>query len=212
MRRRRDLVAPQLRRIERRRVEQERLRKAGILEHLAAHDCQRKMKPGRLLSLIGCSVVLLAVCTPQQSSAKLASRAAADARPALAALHYRVEVLRTPWALQRVSRDGAVIWIWTIENGCDPILPNRFLHAEVREVAGGLRVIAFNVAYFPVKTRYACRLPLFRHRHRVELPHPLGGDKILGECVPRDPREACALLHAVADTRKGEPGQDPWLG
>jgi hypothetical protein len=52
---------------------------------------------------------------------------------------------------------------------------------------------------------------LLRNRHRVELPRPLGGDKILGECVPRDPREACASLHAAVRTREGKPEQDPWL-
>jgi hypothetical protein len=30
--------------------------------------------------------------------------------------------------------------------------------------------------------------------------------------VPGDPREMCALLHAVAGLRKGEPERDPWLG
>jgi len=157
------------------------------------------------------ALALLAACTLQQAS-KLASRDTGATHSALAAEGYRVEVLRTPWALERVSNDGAAIWIWTSENGCNLTLPNRFLHAEVREVAGDLRVIAFNVAYIPVKTRNRCLAPLFRHRHRVELPRPLGGAKILGECVPRDPRETCALLQAMAHTREGGPERDPWLG
>jgi hypothetical protein len=121
-------------------------------------------------------------------------------------------VLRTPWALDHVSKDGTVVWIWTIDDGCDPSLPHGFLQAEVREVAGGLRVIAFKVAYVPLETEYGCRLPLLRNRHRVELPRPLSGDRILGECVLRDPRGACALLQAVAHTREGEQERDPWLG
>jgi hypothetical protein len=170
-----------------------------------------KVKASRLLPLMACGLPLLSACTLQQSS-KLASRGTADPHPALVPEGYRVKVLRTPWALDRVSKDGAVIWIWTVENGCNPALPNRFLHAEVREVASGLRVTAFNVAYIPVMTRNRCLAPLFRHRHRVELPRPLGGDKILGECVPRDPRGAWASLQAVAHTREGGPERDPWLG
>jgi hypothetical protein len=172
---------------------------------------ERKVKPSRLVLLIACALPLLAACTLQEAS-RLASGETADTDPAPARDGYRVEVVRTPWALERVSKDGAVIWIWTIDGGCDPTLPNRFHHAEVREVAGGLRVIAFNIVFIPVEARNRCLLPLYRRRHRVELPRPLGGDKIIGECVPSDPREACALLHAAAQTRKGGPERDPWLG
>ena len=119
---------------------------------------------------------------------------------------YRAELHRTPWALDGVSKDGTVIWIRTAESGC-----NRFHHVRVRQVPGGFRLVAFDVVYVPDK-RHGCLTYLFRPRHRVELPRPLGGDEILGECVPGDPREMCALLHAVVGLRKGEPERDPWLG
>jgi hypothetical protein len=118
-----------------------------------------------------------------------------------------VELHRTPWALDRVSKDGTVVWIRTAESGC-----NRFHHVRVRQIRTGFRLVALDVVYVPSKQKYGCRLYLPRDRQRVELPRPLGGDKILGECIPRDPRETCALLHAVVHTRKGARERDPWLG
>jgi hypothetical protein len=106
-----------------------------------------------------------------------------------------------------VSKHGTSIWIRTGESGC-----NRFHHVNVREVAGGLRVVAFDVVYIPVRKKYGCLMNLYRDARRVELPRPLGGDRIFGECVPGDPREMCALLHAVVHTREGGPERDPWLG
>jgi hypothetical protein len=131
----------------------------------------------------------------------------ADRQDYLAApLGYRAELRRTSWALDRVSKDGTVVWVRTAESGC-----NRFHHVRVRQVFGGFRLVAFDVVYIPTKKRYGCRLYLLRHRHHVELPRPLGGDKIPGECIPRDPRETCALLHALIRTREGAPERDPWL-
>jgi hypothetical protein len=168
---------------------------------------KEKMAPSRLLPFIACAFALLPACALQQAS-RLASPDEADAPPALEAREgYRAELHRTPWALERVSKDGTVIWIRTAESGC-----NGFHHVEVSEVAGGVRVAAFDVVYIPVKKKYGCLMYLLRNPHRVELPRPLGGDRILGECVPRDPRETCALLHAVVHTRKGAPERDPWLG
>ena len=165
------------------------------------------MRRTGLLSVIACGFVLLPACTLEQAST-FASGEEADAPPALEAPEgYRAELHRTPWALERISKDGTAIWILTAESGC-----NRFHHVNVREVAGGLRVVAFDVVYIPVRENYGCPLPLYRDVRRVELPRPLGGDTILGECVPRDPRETCALLHAVAHTREGAPERDPWLG
>ena len=120
---------------------------------------------------------------------------------------YRAQLHRTPWALDGISKDGSAVWIRTAVSGC-----NQFHHVRVRQVPGGFRLVAFDVVYTPTNKRYGCLLYLFRPRHRVELPRPLGGDEILGECVPRDPREMCALLHAVVGLRKGEPERDPWLG
>jgi hypothetical protein len=98
--------------------------------------------------------------------------------------------------LDGVSKDGTVIRIRTAESGC-----NRFHHVRVTEVARGLRVVAFDVVYIPVQKNYGCRMYLLRPRHRVELPRPLHHDRILGECVPGDERETCALLHDVVDGR-----------
>lgn len=165
------------------------------------------MELSRLLPFGACVLALLPACTLQQASG-IARHTQDDAPLALEAREaYRAELHRTPWALERVSKDGTVIWIRTAESGC-----SRFHHVETSAVAGGVRVAAFEVLYIPVRKRYGCRLYLLRPRHRVELPRPLGGDKIIGECVPRDPRETCALLHAVVHARKGAPERDPWVG
>jgi hypothetical protein len=164
-----------------------------------------KMRRTGVFSVIACGLVLLPACTLEQVS-RLGSDEKADAPPPLEAPEgYRAELRQTPWALERVSKNGTVVWIWTAESGC-----NRFHHVSVREAAGGLRVVAFDVVYIPVSKKYGCPLPLYRDLRRVELPRPLGGDRISGECVPGDPRETCASLHAVVHTREGEE-RDPWL-
>ena len=64
--------------------------------------------------------------------------------------------------------------------------------------------------------RFACQRPVTTAEElappRVSLPRTHGYDEILGECVPGDPQEMCASLHAVAGLRKGEPERDPWPG
>lgn len=168
---------------------------------------EERMRSGVLFTGIAFALVLLPACTVTQWSGVDNGRGA-DGQDALAAPEgYRAELHRTPWALDRVSKDGAVVWVRTAESGC-----NRFHHVSVRQVPGGFRLVAFDVVYIPTNKRYGCLLYLLRPRHRVELPRPLGSDKILGECIPRDPRETCALLHAVVRTRKGAPERDPWLG
>jgi hypothetical protein len=149
------------------------------------------MRRTGLISLIACGFVLPA-CTLEQVS-RLGSDEKADAPPPLEAPEgYRAELRQTPWALERVSKRVTIIWIRTAESGC-----NRFHHVNVREVEGGLRVVSFDVVYIPVGKKYGCRAYLSRDRHRVELPRPLGGDRILGECVPIDPKGTCALLHEL---------------
>jgi hypothetical protein len=164
------------------------------------------MRRTGLPSVIACGLVLLPACTLAQVRS-LAGDEKLGSPPVLGAPEgYRAELHRTPWALERVSKDGTIIWIRTAESGC-----NRFHHVNVREVAGGLRVVAFDVVYIPVRKKYGCLLPLHRDARRVELPRPLGADRIFGECVPGDPRETCASLHAVVHTREGAPERDPWL-
>jgi hypothetical protein len=167
---------------------------------------EEKMKPALMLTGIASALALVSACTPAERRGAEEEKGAAEARSLPAPEGYRAELHRTPWALDGVSRDGAAVWIRTAESGC-----NRYHHVRVEQVAGGFRLVAFDVVYVP-KRGYGCALYLLRPRHRVELPRPLGGDKIFGECVPRDPRETCALLHAAANTRKGEPERDPWLG
>jgi hypothetical protein len=164
------------------------------------------MRLAVLVTVIASALASLSACTLEQ----LARPGNGKVGEVGASLHapegYGAELHRAPWALDSVSKDGNVIWIRTAESGC-----NRFHHVRVRQVRGGFRVVAFDVVYVPIKKRYGCELYLLRDRHRVELPRPLGGDKILGECVPRDPRETCALLHAAVRTREGKPERDPWL-
>jgi len=168
---------------------------------------KKTMRSAVLFAGVAFALAPLAACTVAQRSG-LEKGKGAYAQDSLAAPKgYRVELHRTPWALDSVSKDGTIVWIRTAESGC-----NRFDHTLVRRVRGGFRIVALDVVYVPLKKRYGCRLYLLRNRHRVELPRPLGGNKILGECVSRDPREMCALLHAAVHTRKGEPEQDPWLG
>jgi hypothetical protein len=165
------------------------------------------MKSALLLTGVASVLSLLGACTPAQQWG-VEDEKGADAEGSLPAREgYRAQLHRTPWALDGISKDGSVVWIRTAVSGC-----NQFHHVRVRQVPGGLRLVAFDVVYTPIKKRYGCLLYLLRPRHRVELPRPLGGDEILGECVPRDPREMCALLHAVVGLRKGEPERDPWLG
>ena len=166
------------------------------------------MKATVLLTGIASALALLAACTPAQQWG-VEDEKGADAQGSLPAREgYRAQLHRTPWALDGISKDGSVVWIRTAVSGC-----NQFHHVRIRQVPGGLRLVAFDVVYTPINNkRYGCLLYLFRPRHRVELPRPLGGDEILGECVPRDLREMCALLHAVVGLRKGEPERDPWLG
>jgi hypothetical protein len=164
------------------------------------------MKITVLVTVIASALTLLPACSVAQWSGVVDGKA--DARDSRAAPEgYRAELHRTPWALDGVSKDGNVVWVRTAESGC-----NRFHHVRVRQVPGGFRLTAFDVVYIPTKKKYGCLMYLLRNRHRVELPRPLGGDKILGECVPLDPREMCALLHAIAGRQKGEPERDPWLG
>jgi hypothetical protein len=168
---------------------------------------EETMKSAVLFTGIAFGLALLPACTLAQRS-WVENGKGPDAQDSLAAPEgYRPELHRTPWALDRVSKDGTVVWIRTAESGC-----NRFHHVRVERVQGGFRLVAFDVVYVPTEKRYGCLLYLLRPRHRVELPRPRGGDKILGECVPRDPREMCALLHAVVGLRKGESERDPWLG
>lgn len=108
---------------------------------------------------------------------------------------YRAELQQTPWVLDGVSNDGTAVWITTVESGC-----NSLHHVRVTEVAGGFRLVAFDVVHIPTDEHHGCLVPLFRPRHRVELPRPLGSDTIFGECIPSDPGGMCAAL------------RDPWLG
>ena len=171
-----------------------------------AVSSEETMKSAVLFTGIAFGLALLPACTLAQRSWVVNGKGP-DAQDSLVAPEgYRPELHRTPWALDRVSKDGTVVWIRTAESGC-----NRFHHVRVNEVEGGFRLVAFDVVYVPTKKRHGCLLYLLRPRHRVELPRPLGGDKVLGECVPHDPREMCALLHAVVGLRKGEPERDPWL-
>jgi hypothetical protein len=150
------------------------------------------MRRTGFLSVIACGLVVLPARTVGQVWS-LAGDERIGSAPALEAPDgYRAELRRTPWALERVSKRITIIWIRTAESGC-----NRFHHVNVREVEGGLRVVAFDVDYIPVSKKYGCRAYLSRDRHRVELPRPLGSDSILGECVPSDPRGTCALLHEL---------------
>ena len=154
------------------------------------------MKFALLLTVVASGLALLAACTPAQQWG-VEEEKGADAQGSLPAREgYRTQLHRTPWALDRISKDGSVVWIRTAESGC-----NQFHHVRVNQAPDGFRLVAFDVVYTPIKKRYGCLLYLLRPRHRVELPRPLGGDEILGECVPRDPREMCALLHAVAGLR-----------
>lgn len=166
------------------------------------------MKSPLLLIVIASALVLVPACTLADRPWVDEDGKGADAKASLPAREgYRARLHRTPWALDGVSKDGSVVWIRTAESGC-----NQFHHVSVRQVPGGFRLVAFDVLYTPISQKYGCLLYLFRPRHRVELPRPLDGDRILGECVARDPRETCALLHAVVGLRKGEPEGDPWLG
>ena len=166
------------------------------------------MKSPVLLTVIASALALVPACTPADRSWVEEEGTGADAQGSLPAREgYRAQLHRTPWALDRISKDGSVVWIRTAVSGC-----NQFHHVRVRQVPGGFRLVAFDVVYTPTKKNYGCLLYLLRPRHRVELPRPLGSDRILGECVPGEPRETCALLHAVACLRKGEPERDPWLG
>jgi hypothetical protein len=164
------------------------------------------MKSVVVLTGVAFGLALLPACTLAERS-WVDSGKGPDAQDALIAPEgYRPELRRAPWALDRVSKDGTVVWIRTAESGC-----NRFHHVRVEQVPGGVRLVAFDVVYVPTNKSYGCLLYLLRPRQRVELPRPLGDGKVFGECVPRDPRETCALLHAVAGLREGEPERDPWL-
>ena len=145
-----------------------------------------------LFPVLGLALALLPACAlMQRSGLETPGRA-----PSLQAPKgYRAKLGLATWALERVSADGTVIWIRSEESGC-----NSFHHAEFREVKGGLRVIALDRVLIP-KRGYGCLLPLIARRHRVELPRPLGQDRIFGECVPGDEtpeQRACALLHGAA--------------
>jgi hypothetical protein len=110
---------------------------------------------------------------------------------------YRAELSPSIWALERVSKSGTVIWIRSAESGC-----YAFHHAEARDVVGGLRIEALDRVLIPVKPNYGCLLPLYATRHRVELPRPLGKDKIFGECIPGDAtgeQRICATMHEAAE-------------
>jgi len=167
------------------------------------------MKPLVRLTVIASALLaLVPACTLADRSWVQEEGKGTDAHGSLPAREgYRAQLHRTPWALDRISKDGSVVWIRTAVSGC-----NQFHHVRVRQVPGGFRLVAFDVVYTPINKRYGCLLYLLRPLHRVELPRPLGGDEILGECVPGDPRDRCALLHAVVGLRKGEPERDPWLG
>jgi hypothetical protein len=163
------------------------------------------MSPVRL-TVIASATALLSSCAGTHRS-WVGVEGSGSAQDSLAAPErYRAEVHQTPWALDGISRDGTVVWIRTAESGC-----NRFHHVRIRQVPTGFRLVAFDVVYVPTSSRRGCLLYLLRRRHRVELPRPLDGDKILGECAPRDPRETCALLHAVVNMPNGAPERDPWL-
>ena len=165
------------------------------------------MRSRVLLTVIASALAVVPACRLADPSRVEEDGKVTDAQDSPAAPEgYRAELHQTPWALDGVSEDGSVIWIRTAESGC-----NRFHHVRVRQVPGGLRVVAFDVVYSPIKKTNGCATYLLRPRHRVELPRPLGGDKILGECEGRNPRGTCALLHAVVGTRTGAPERDPWL-
>lgn len=144
--------------------------------------------------VIGCVLAFLPACSLEEV-AGLASREKVEAPPPREG--YRAVLRPATWALERVSRDGTVIWIWSAKSGC-----NEFHHAEVREVEGGLRVKALDRVFVPLSPRYRCLLPLFAIRHRVELPRPLGPeDKIFGECPPGEAtpeQRMCASMHEAA--------------
>ena len=166
------------------------------------------MKSPVLLTVIASALALVPACTPADRSWVEEEGKGADAQGSLPAREgYRAQLHRTPWALDRISKDGSVVWIRTAVSGC-----NQFHHVRVRQVPGGFRLVAFDVVYTPTRrTTGACCISSgldIASSFRVLLV----ATEILGECVPGDPREMCALLHAVAGLRKGEPERDPWLG
>jgi hypothetical protein len=149
-------------------------------------------RTGQLLAT-ACIFTLLPACALQQ----LAGFETSEEGGSLDAPEgYRAELHPGVWALERVSRSGTVIWIRSAESGC-----YEFHHAEVREVAGGVRVETFDRVLIPVKPNYGCLLPLFATRHRVALPRPLGNDRIFGACAPGDAtgdQRICAAMHRAA--------------
>lgn len=139
------------------------------------------------------SALVLPACAVEELSGR---RGAAGAAPLEAPEGYRAELHPGIWALERVSRDGTEVWISDAESGC-----NDFHHTRVSEVEGGLRIVVLDRVLVPVKKKYGCLLYLRPARHRIALPRPLGGDEILGECVPGDStgeQRICALMHEAA--------------
>ncbi len=150
------------------------------------------MRRTALFLVTACVLALLPACGLKQLSGLQTREKAEEAPPLRAPEGYRAELRPATWALERVSRDGTVIWIRSAESGC-----HTFHHAKFREVKGGLRVTALDRVLDP-KPGYGCRLPLYASRYRVELPRPLGNDKIFGECVPGDEtveQRICAQMH-----------------
>ena len=136
-------------------------------------------------------MALLSACTVQEASETDSPKTVREPPFLGVAAGYRLRP--TIWALERVSKDGTAIWVWTPEGGCA-----RFHHAEISEVEDGLRVVVFERV--PAKKDAACTLELILARHRVELPRPLGDDTLIGACTPGDAtgeQRICAELHTV---------------
>jgi hypothetical protein len=153
------------------------------------------MRQTALVLVNACLLALLPACGLHRFSGLEPQEKSGEGAPVRAPKGFRAELHPGTWALERISRDGTVIWIRTEESTC-----LEFHHAKLRKVKGGLRVTAIDRVLIP-KRGYGCTLPLFARRHRVELPRPLGDDRIVGACVPGEAtpdQRVCALLHQAA--------------
>ena len=91
--------------------------------------------PVLLLTVVASALALVPACTPGDRSWVEEEGKGADAQGSLPAREgYRAQLHRTPWALDRISKDGSVVWIRTAVSGC-----NQFHHVRVRQAPGGFR-------------------------------------------------------------------------
>jgi hypothetical protein len=154
----------------------------------------RCLIPFSVLALIGCGAstgvqrVEPMTETTTTTSATTTSTARLDEGEGSFSFH------PSQWALESIEPGAKALWVRDAAGGCD-----QFDHAEVTESPKAVTITVINRF---LTGEFACTADLRASRVRVELPSPLHGRKILGECTPGDDtpqQRICDAMHQAAD-------------